>query len=284
MQPPNDGAQVDGSPVGLGQTISEQHREIVVATDIKSVWNGGSELGGCTTVPTTAITFKRIVRSNPRSPTAPTGDAPITQLPPGDPSRNLPSGSTLISGIDHADRHSSPLAGRQYHNSPETVGDQIPAVRGTTAVTGINAIMDGQTCTGWGYKGGDGHNYYQRRTDTTPQPEAQGSIAVFSGSVSPAQVGAITPYAQGVLRVGEHLQPMDAQSRIFDDHLDGSSKGNAPAPVIHAAAETKADNPTLAALGVSVGDYATIQSRGPAVVATIEMPGQQHDLGLGRQA
>ncbi len=214
---------------------------------------------------------------------APTGDAPITQLPPGDPSRNLPSGSTLISGIDHADRHPSPLAGRQYHNSPETVGDQIPAVRGTTAVTGINAIMDGQTCTGWVYKGGDGHNYYQRRTDTTPQPEAQGSIAVFSGSVSPAQVGAITPYAQGVLRVGEHLQPMDAQSRIFDDRLDGSSKGNAPAPVIHAAAETKADNPTLAALGVSVGDYATIQSRGPAVVATIEIPGQQHDLGLGRQ-
>ncbi len=45
MQPPNDGAQVGESPVGLGQTISEQHREIVVATDIKSVWNGGSEIG-----------------------------------------------------------------------------------------------------------------------------------------------------------------------------------------------------------------------------------------------
>lgn len=45
MQPPNEEAQVCGSPVGLGQTISEQHREIVVATDIKSVWNGGSEIG-----------------------------------------------------------------------------------------------------------------------------------------------------------------------------------------------------------------------------------------------
>ncbi len=218
----------------------------------------------------------------------PTGGAPIVELPPGPVGSHLPAGSIVIDAIDHANTHPSPLAGRGFQSSPETIGDQIPIGDGTksTSIVGINAIMSGskdhEICTGWVYKGADGMDYMQRRTDSTPQPTVQGNGLIVSGS--PPLLGPVHRYRMGDLTAGESLTPMDGRSRVFDDKLGVPSSGASPLPIIHASNERPegVENRALAAMGVSHGDFATVQLQGQSVIAQIAPQSLHLEHGLGR--